>query len=144
MREQARINTAGSAALIARYAVVGLTTTMIYAVIAYFAPKLFAVAPVLASICGYTLAIAFQYFAHARFTFRAKAGSAKNIQRFGLATAFGYGLSTSLVMIGQAVSAPRLLVIGLIVVLIPLCNFILLRRWVFTHPHSAPLQEEAS
>ncbi|WP_051069030.1 GtrA family protein [Mesorhizobium metallidurans] len=118
-----------------KFASVGLAATVVYALCA----SLFASAgsgylsPALASLAAYAVAAIFSYLGHKFFTFMSAGSHRFEAPRFAVLTGCGlavaYLLPTLLVgQFGLPVSVPILLTC----ILIPLVNFVVLERWIFS------------
>lgn len=118
-----------------RFALIGIGSTLIYAVCAFFLSRGQGAGPLpaaLASVAAYAIAALFSYTGHKYFTFMSGGNHAMELPRFLLLTASGLivaivlpGLLTQ--MLGIPVSIPILLTC----VAVPVVNYIVLGRWVF-------------
>ena len=120
---------------ISRFALIGIGSTLIYAVCAFFLSRGQGAGPLpatLASVAAYAIAALFSYTGHKYFTFMSGGNHAMELPRFLLLTASGLivaivlpGLLTQ--MLGIPVSIPILLTC----IAVPVVNYIVLGRWVF-------------
>lgn len=116
-----------------RFAVVGTVTAGIY-FLGYNALRgQLPLSPALASGIAYVAAIVFQYMGHATFTFRKRVLDAPQVIRFlvtngaGLVfSTFGAFLLVSVLMMSDWIAS------ALIVVALPIINWVVMRRWVFS------------
>ncbi|MER8827361.1 GtrA family protein [Mesorhizobium sp. M0938] len=120
--------------LLARFGLVGVAATILYAVLATVLVKSerFGVTPVQASLSAYAAAAVFSYLAHKSVTFMSSGSHRSEAARFLLLTATGFAV---------AYAVPALLtmklglspIIGILVtcLLIPAVNLLMLDRWVF-------------
>ncbi|MCP2669694.1 GtrA family protein [Maricaulaceae bacterium EIL42A08] len=114
-----------------RFAFVGAATAAIFVVGVSSSEQAGLTSPGV-TVASYLLAVAFQYVAHAKFTFRRRAASAAQLGRF--VTVNAAGLVFSLLMLD--VIAPNLgwsrgLVSLIVVLTLPVANFISFKLWAF-------------
>ena len=115
-----------------RFALVGVAVAGLY-ILLYLAFLAGGLAQPIANATAFLLAIAFQYFAQARFTFAAPLNDAPQILRFtAMITA---GLITSAIItgwIGPALALPDWASALAVTIILPIQNFLLMSRWVFS------------
>ncbi|MDA4845324.1 GtrA family protein [Hoeflea poritis] len=120
--------------LVSKFALVGLSATLLYAVLAtVFEMQLGAsLGQATVSIAAYAIAALFSYSAHRVFTFASNGAYRLEIPRFALLTATGAALSFALpAFIGGFLGLPMFVSVACVCVVIPLINFVALDRWVF-------------
>ena len=117
---------------IIRFAAVGVAVAGLY-VLLYLAFLSVGLAQAIANATAFLLAIAFQYIAQARITFAAPLKNSPQIIRFtAMITA---GLITSALItgwIGPAFGVPHWAAAVAVTVILPIQNFLLMSRWVFS------------
>ncbi|WP_419907114.1 GtrA family protein [Hoeflea sp.] len=121
--------------LISRFALVGLTATLLYAVLAMALEALFhaTAGQATLSIAAYSIAAIFSYVAHRIFTFASNGAYHFEIPRFVLLTAVGFAISYVLpVIVGSVLGLPMFVSVAGVCIVIPLINFFALDRWVFS------------
>ena len=117
---------------VVRFAAVGTLTAFLYFTGYNLLRVHFGTLPALASAIAYAAAIIFQYIGHAFFTFRRKILAPSQIARFvvtnGMGLAFsmiGAFLMVSVLMMSDWISSI------IIVLALPVINWVVMRRWVF-------------
>ena len=121
-------------ARILRYAAIGGVSTLIYAVLtlALSAMHGFGMPVTIASIAGYGAGAVFSYCGHRFVTFMSDGAVGFEIVRFACATAFGFLLSVGLaVILADVAGLPPLVPVAIASILVPVLNFIILRKFVF-------------
>lgn len=129
---ESRTAALGTVKLLARFGAVGLSATVLYAVLAYVFGQGAHFAPVRASLAAYAVAAAYSYVAHKIVTFMSPGPHRSEAPRFVVATAAGFAIAylAPAVLVGW-LGLPPALPIVLTSLLVPVVNFILLSRWVF-------------
>ena len=121
-------------ARILRYAAIGGVSTLIYAVLtlALSAMHGFGMPVTIASIAGYGAGAVFSYCGHRFVTFMSDGAVGFEIVRFACATALGFLLSVGLaVILADVAGLPPLVPVAIASILVPVLNFIILRKFVF-------------
>ncbi|CCV09984.1 membrane hypothetical protein [Mesorhizobium sp. STM 4661] len=127
-----------------KFASVGLAATVVYALCA----SLFASAgsrylsPATASLAAYAVAAIFSYLGHKFFTFMSAGSHRFEVPRFAVLTGCGLAVAYLLpaLLVGQfglPISVPILLTC----ILIPVVNFVVLERWIFSGRAEASLDK---
>lgn len=121
--------------LVSRFVLVGGAATVLYAVLALGLNVLtgaFAGQATL-SLAAYLLSAGFSYFAHRIFTFASIGDHRFEGPRFALLTASGATISFALpVLMENVFRLPIFFSVIAVCIVIPLINFLVLDRWVFT------------
>ena len=115
-----------------RFALVGVAVAALY-VLLYLGFLGAGLVQPLANAAAFLLAVSFQYVAQARFTFAAPLNDGTQIVRF--VAMISAGLVTSALItgwIGPAFALPDWAAAVAVTVILPVQNFILMSRWVFT------------
>ncbi|MER9693849.1 GtrA family protein [Mesorhizobium sp. M0179] len=121
-------------ARILRFAAIGGVSTLIYAVLTLALSALhgFGRPAAIASVAGYGAGAVFSYCGHRFVTFMSDGSIGFEIVRFACATAIGFLLSVGLAMILTDVAGlPPLVPVAIASILVPVLNFIILRKFVF-------------
>lgn len=121
-------------ARILRFAAIGGVSTLIYAVLtlALSARQGFGLPATTGSIAGYGAGAVFSYCGHRFVTFMSDGAVGFEIVRFACATAIGFLLSVGLaVILTDVAGLPPLVPVAIASVLVPVLNFIILRKFVF-------------
>ena len=115
-----------------RFALVGAGVAALY--IALYALLLtLGVAQALANALAFLCAVAIQYVGQAGFTFNASLRDSGQAIRFG--AMIGLGLVTSALitgLLGPALGWPALVSAVVVTLVLPIQNFVIMSRWVFT------------
>lgn len=118
--------------LVSRYIIVGLTVAATYWLLTYAASALTDIPIVIISTICFTIAIILQYFLHAYFTYSHRSNTKGQSIRFGVSVALGYIISIIITgWLGPTFELPTYITVTLVVVLIPITNFIFFSLWVF-------------
>lgn len=121
-------------ARILRFAAIGGVSTLIYAVLTLALSALhgFGMPVTIASIAGYGAGAVFSYCGHRFVTFMSDGAVGFEIVRFACATALGFLLSVGLaVILADVAGLPPLVPVAIASILVPVLNFIILRKFVF-------------
>ena len=117
------------APFLVRYAIVGGSVAVLYALVYWFAePRLSAYGAATAAFIG---AIVAQYIGHAKYTFGVPAKNRGQLFRFIVTTAFGYAAAMSVAWASETYGFGRLPSVIVMLVLIPIVNFLVFVFWVF-------------
>ena len=128
--------------LVVRYVVVGAMGACFYASLYCGLVALNAGKSVLASLIAYACAVVFQYFTHARLTFRVRSNDRSQMVKFLAVTAAGFTISSLIAYVGPRLGIPPIGVAAIVVVVIPVFNLAAFSGWVFKagSPQSAAAQ----
>ena len=119
---------------VSRFALVGLTATGIYAVLAMLLGSWMRddAGQAAASLVAYGAAAVFSYCAHRIFTFASSGSYRFEIPRFVVLTLSGVTISFIVpLVLAQWLLLPMIIPVAVVCVVIPLLNYIALDRWVF-------------
>jgi len=119
---------------VSRFALVGLTATGIYAVLAMLLGSWMRddAGQAAASLVAYGAAAVFSYCAHRIFTFASSGAYRFEIPRFVVLTLSGVTISFIVpLVLAQWLLLPMIIPVAVVCVVIPLLNYIALDRWVF-------------
>ncbi|RWX68797.1 GtrA family protein [Mesorhizobium sp. M4B.F.Ca.ET.089.01.1.1] len=121
---------------ISRFAVIGGASTLVYAVCALALSRGGTGTAMLpataASVVAYAIAGLFSYAGHKYFTFMSAGAHAFELPRFALLNAMGLATAIALpVVLTERLGMPAAIPIVLTCIVVPLVNYIVLRRWVF-------------
>ncbi len=120
--------------LVSRFALVGLSATALYAVLALFLGALMRddAGQAAASLLAYATAAIFSYCAHRVFTFASNGAYRFEIPRFAALTLSGVAISFIVpLVLSQWLLLPMIVPVAVVCVVIPLLNYVALDRWVF-------------
>ncbi|WP_254016374.1 GtrA family protein [Mesorhizobium escarrei] len=125
-----------------KFASVGLAATVLYALCACLFTSAGSryLSPATASVSAYAVAAIFSYLGHKFFTFMSAGSHQFEAPRFAVLTGFGLAAAYLLPMllVGQF-GLPVAIPILLTCILIPVVNFVVLERWIFSHRAAAGL-----
>ncbi len=117
-----------------RYALTGGVTAALYVVL-YVAFLAMGVAQGLANGISFFLAVAFQYIAHAAFTFAVPVKDGLQITRFVVMIAAGFLMSAVITgWIGPQLGMSDWMSATVVAVVLPLQNYVVMSLWVFARP----------
>lgn len=113
-----------------RFAIVGTLVALIYFVLFVWLSA--SLTPFLANTIAYVSAITFQYFAQSSWTFERNAFVVAQFLKFGATMILAYFVATLVTtIVGPAFNWPRYVAGGVVVVVLPIMNFIIFKIWVF-------------
>tara|TARA_R100000365_G_C2741042_1_gene69746 strand:- start:763 stop:1185 length:423 start_codon:yes stop_codon:yes gene_type:complete len=117
-----------------RFAIVGLFSAALYAVLMLSATAGLGLRPWVSSAAAYTICIPTNYLLQRYFTFVSKGSISKEIPRYISTHLVNLLLSTIIVyVIVDVMDFPVLIAASLVVIAIPLLQFLVLESWVFRH-----------
>jgi putative flippase GtrA len=120
--------------LLARFGLVGIAATILYAVLAVVLVKWerIGLTPVQASLAAYAAAAVFSYLAHKSLTFMSSGSHRSEAPRFLLLTATGLAIAYAApALLTVKLGLPPMIAILVTCLLIPAANLLTLDRWVF-------------
>lgn len=120
--------------VVSRFAVVGLTATVLYVVLVYLLAALLRgiAGPASVSLLAYVLAASYSYSAHRLFTFMSNGAHKVQLPRFVVLSLAGAAISFFIPVIAENwLSLPNFISVAAVCVVIPVFNFFVLDRWVF-------------
>lgn len=117
-----------------RFALVGTATALIFVALVGFAHRI-SIDGVFATTVSYLAAIAFQYIAHAKFTFRRRAARGVQIGRFFVVNIAGLAFSLFVIdFFAPSLSIPRVEAALIVIITLPVMNFFAFKLWAYTEP----------
>lgn len=124
-------------AQIVRFGGVGGLATLAHVAVALVAQRGLAVTEQQANFLGFLTAVTLSYVGHARFTFQAPVGSARQIQRFALTSLLGLAASSGTVwLVDTMLGLGFVAAMAVVAVVVPATTFLVMRFWVFRHDPS--------
>ncbi|TIS95968.1 MAG: GtrA family protein [Mesorhizobium sp.] len=120
--------------LLARFGLVGIAATILYAVLATVLVKSewIGVSPVQASLAAYAAAAVFSYLAHKSVTFISSGSHRSEAARFLLLTVTGFGIAYAVpALFTMKLGLSPIFAVLITCLLIPAVNLLVLDRWVF-------------
>jgi putative flippase GtrA len=118
--------------LLARFGLVGIAATTLYAFLAIALVKWIGFTPVQASLAAYAAAAVFSYLAHKSVTFMSSGSHRSEAARFILLTATGFAIAYAApALLTAKLGLPPIIAILVTCLLIPAINLLMLDRWVF-------------
>jgi putative flippase GtrA len=120
--------------LLARFGLVGIAATMLYAALAIAFARWDRIgpSPVQASLAAYAAAALFSYLAHKSVTFMSSGSHRSEVPRFILLTATGFAVAyTAPVLLTVKLGLPPIIAVLVTCLLIPAINLLVLGQWVF-------------
>ncbi|MER9584956.1 GtrA family protein [Mesorhizobium sp. M0276] len=120
--------------LLARFGLVGVAATILYAALAdvFVKSERFGFSPVQASLAAYAAAALFSYLAHRSVTFMSRGLHRSEAPRFLLLAAIGLAIAYGApALLTAKLGLPLIFPITITCLLVPAINFVVLHRWVF-------------
>jgi putative flippase GtrA len=116
-----------------RFTGVGIASTLCYAIVALALTSWIHRPAVEASVVAYAIAALLSYFGHRIITFRSKGDHLREAPRFGVLVLCGYALALVIpLLFGRVPNWPPVASILVTCIAIPLANYVLMARIVFT------------
>jgi putative flippase GtrA len=116
---------------IIRFAISGLSSTLVYFVFLNLLVLSLALNSVLSSVLAYAASVVF-YYMQSRFTFRVDVDSKNQVIKFSITVLFGFIISFLSVYLFSSVFCAPYYVGGLVVCFVlPVANYFIFKRWVF-------------
>lgn len=115
---------------LARFATTGIGATVLHIVIASYLIEQHLFKPNAANGCAFTVATLFSYLVNTYWSFSA-AANIKNAYRFWITSVVGFIIAVSLTTIADVLSMHYLIGIAMVVVVVPLVNFVIHSNWTF-------------
>jgi putative flippase GtrA len=114
------------------YGVVGVIASAIYILCTVILIETFGLAPITSSGLSYIASFLFSFFANHHIVFKSKENISKTIIRFAVVSVFGFCLTTLIMFLIVGIfKLPYPVGIALVLVAIPLSNFLFHLRWTF-------------
>lgn len=116
---------------ILRFTIVGVSVAALYAGL-YVVFRRLEGPEWLASLAAFGLCVCVQYLAQTVFTFRAPLAAPGQLLRFLVTITLGAAIATLIPgALGPAARLPESASVAIVVVLLPIANFLMLRIWVY-------------
>lgn len=129
-------------AKVLRFGIIGIASTLLYAIIALVFAYSTAMPAALASLIAYAICGVFSYLGHRLFSFKSKAPVGKSTASFVVVGMLGYVIGVGVPWVGSDIMGYQPVIsIALVCVLIPAMNFVLLNWFVFKETHKIPARE---
>ena len=113
------------------FGMVGGAATIGYAVGVWLLVRQLGWSPVVASLVSYILCAVFSFLAHSLLTFQVGKGTPRDLVRFIVTTVIGLSLAAGAMKASEMMGFPLPVGIAIVVMAIPLTNFLVLKYWVF-------------
>ncbi|WP_352812194.1 GtrA family protein [Mesorhizobium sp. M0293] len=127
-----KLATSDNIVLVYRYSIVGLSVAAFYVIFYCLLRYLDVISIALCNFIAYAMAVSWQYMMQAGFTFGRKIGDRGQISRFVVSTLACYLLShVVVVQASEAGVLPEWTSLVVVVLLLPIVNFVVLSIWVF-------------
>jgi putative flippase GtrA len=138
-RSEARSTDGAGLRLLARFGVVGIAATILYAALAIAWVRWIGFTPVQASLAAYAAAAVFSYLAHKSVTFLSSGSHRSEAPRFLLLTATGSAVAyVAPALLTAKLGLPPIIAVLVTCSLIPAINLLMLDRWVFAQRRPDP------
>ncbi|MCC2095454.1 MAG: GtrA family protein [Hyphomicrobiales bacterium] len=126
---------------VVRFGIIGIGSTLIYALFAVILHYLANVPTVAASFAAFCCGAVFSYFGHRIFTFHDTGRIGRSVPRFIGVNLLGNGIAIGLPwVVSDMLQYPAMLSIVLVCIVVPVMNYVLLKSFVFHKGHSGSHQ----
>lgn len=123
---------------LARFSIVGAIATGVYVAVAMIAIGAGGATPMVGAIIGFCASFLVSYIGHFRFTFAVPGQYRDYVVKFAVSSIVSLLLITSAISVTTKILKIdyRLALIA-VAIIVPICNYLVSRFWVFLHPTSA-------
>lgn len=126
------LNSNALVARAARFAIVGIMSSGLYAAVTIVGHGVFRVDPKISSILGYLASIPFNFFFNRHFSFQSDGGASGEAIRFGLVHLANLVLTSAIMLLVVDVfNLHYFLGITFVIIFVPIVNFVIMNWWVF-------------
>ena len=126
-----------------RFAVLGGASTALYIGIVWLGTSVLHIPPLLMNVIGYLAVLPVNFVLHRNFTFIASAAVAGQVKRFLIVHSFNIMTSSLVYVVADLFNAPTLVAIIGACIVVPVCQFLALDRWVFRRENRDALSVNA-
>ena len=126
-----------------RFAVLGGTSTALYVGIVWLGTAVLHIPPLLMNVIGYVSVLPINFVLHRNFTFVVQSAAAGQVQRFLIVHSFNIMTSSLVYVVADLFSAPTLVAIIGVCIVVPACQFLALDLWVFRRENRDALSVNA-
>lgn len=119
---------------ILRFVAVGITATLTHILVALLASLIFDLAPLVANLSGFSVAVAVSYWGHLCVTFRVADPKPLHVIRFGILSLVSLAASSMLTAICIGIGGSMVDAMMLVALAVPGTSFLAARLWVFAEP----------
>ncbi|WP_353643947.1 GtrA family protein [Mesorhizobium sp. WSM2239] len=119
---------------------VGVAATILYFVLASSTSVILQVSPSISSVVAYLLSAVFSYCGHKYLSFTSSGAHTIEAPRFVVTTTLGLLIAYLLPLAAERMGLPHFVAYAAVCLVVPMVNFVLLKRWVFrigNSPHEA-------
>jgi putative flippase GtrA len=117
---------------ISRFVLIGIASTVLYAVLAFAFARMEGLGATGASVLAFTLAAVFSYAGHKYVTFVSDGAHRLELPRFLVLSASGLAVAIALPgLLTEMLGMPAAIPILLTCLIVPVVNYVVLGRWVF-------------
>jgi putative flippase GtrA len=122
------------------YGIFGVIVSLIYVLCTIFFTEAVGLTPIIASALAYITSFMLSFFANHHIVFKSKESISKTVVRFALVSAFVFALTTSIMYLTVDVfNISYLYGIVVVLVIIPLSNFLINLCWTFKEGSTIPI-----
>ena len=118
---------------IARFAVVGVAATLTHVVVALLVTTMTGLAPLLANLAGFGVAVFVSFWGHLRVTFRVSDPQPQHLFRFIVLSLVSLVVSSLITALCTRAGGGMGLAMGLVTLIVPGASFLAARLWAFTN-----------
>ena len=117
-----------------RYGMVGITATLIHVLVVFLLVEQGGVAPVLATIPAFLVALGVSYLMNHRWTFLARGGHDHHFPRYAVVAGLGLGLNVLIMALAvNVLGVPYAWGLAVVIMVVPVSGFLLQRHWSFAN-----------
>ena len=116
-----------------RFSSVGAVSTAVHVLVAYLSNQLFDATPAVSNLVGFIAAATVSFMGHSRWTFMLPTLEMRKFGRFLVLSLLSLLLTHSIVhVITAQMKYPLIIALSIIVLTVPLLNYLIMKVWVFT------------
>jgi len=116
---------------ITRFAVVGAAATLIHVVVALLVTSAFALAPLVANLAGFSVAVAVSFWGHLRVTFRVEKPQRQHLYRFIVLSLVSLAVSSLITATWTYWGGSMIVAMSFVTLIVPSMSFVAARLWAF-------------
>lgn len=114
-----------------RFAAVGTVTAVMYLSVALFAAEAVGLNIFRSSVAGLLCCTVFQYFAHAKLTFKTGSLEIRQVLKFLIIVVAGMVISYTASAMTHRYEGARYMTFGVVIVAMPIFNYVFFKIWVY-------------
>ncbi len=116
---------------ITRFAVVGAMATLVHVVVALLVTSTIALAPLVANLAGFSVAVAVSFWGHLRVTFKVEKPQRQHLYRFIVLSLISLAVSSLITAACTYWGGSMIVAMSFVTLIVPGVSFLVARFWAF-------------